>query len=429
MNATGFVWAEPDHVVTALHAVAGCKSIIVYSEAKRKETTAKLVRADLKADLALLELGKDLGLSPLKHVSTAPGLRDEFYIWGYPFAAKEMIEKPIAFAGGLKRDGVTTLGSSFQHNDLKDLFRGQKYPTRNTKILRITSTIQPGHSGAPIFDRQGKVVAVADGGLLGGYRGINWSIPAHIYLSKLPNSKASLPKDSSKWAGLFSSLAAKESRTVEVPREDGSHGDFKLVRTISLLELRDLIGEEHSEYYTEMLDSIKSFRSEVGDLSFDIYEDSETGATVSVPTGLSLKWNPETRAIEAVTVSGAVRLFIGVIRKDSFPEAFASAQVFVSPISQLASSWQPSVTDVAFEDEYIDREWEWASLAGFHDGIDKEAGKPSDLLLSLTVSGNALLGYAVYAVGDMEKDLSDDDIVDYMLMQMGAELLSDFAVH
>ena len=33
MKATGVVWPEPGLIVTALHAVAGCEEVVVYSEA------------------------------------------------------------------------------------------------------------------------------------------------------------------------------------------------------------------------------------------------------------------------------------------------------------------------------------------------------------------------------------------------------------
>ena len=31
MKATGFVWPEPGFVVTALHAVAGCDEVLIYT--------------------------------------------------------------------------------------------------------------------------------------------------------------------------------------------------------------------------------------------------------------------------------------------------------------------------------------------------------------------------------------------------------------
>lgn len=57
-------------------------------------------------------------------------------------------------------------------------------------------------------------MAIADGGLLGGWRGINWSIPADIYLPRLPHSTDPIPDAVSEQAQLFSAYAVAETKSV-----------------------------------------------------------------------------------------------------------------------------------------------------------------------------------------------------------------------
>src|SRR5690606_27943222 len=67
------------------------------------------------------------------------------------------------------------------------------YPLPNARIYRISSIIQPGHSGAPILTSSGKVIGIADGGLRGGTARINWAMPSEIYLRSLVTSTDNIP--------------------------------------------------------------------------------------------------------------------------------------------------------------------------------------------------------------------------------------------
>lgn len=432
MNATGFVWRDSLHVVTALHAVVGCNPRIVYSQDKRDQSPATIEKVSLEADLALLKLERDLGLDPIKHITSPPNTREQFYTWGYPHGVGEMIDLRTEFAGGLK-GGVTTLEDAFGGvKDLNQLFSGQNYPQKSTSILRVTTTIQPGHSGAPILDSQGRVVAIADGGLLDGVKGINWSIPAHLYLTGLPSSPDAVPQQPSKWAGLYSKFTVEQTKTVAVPpdaRNSGftAVGALKRVRTMSLADLDALLRDKGTpESNIDFIKSQVKTAAEFNRLSFDIYEDPLTGATLGVPSGAQLAWNSAIRALEARSGSGAVRMVIGVLPSNSYAEAkVAGKQAFVSKIMNLAK-WAESPSAMGYDN--LDDRMEWANNAGFFKGTDSVTGKPVELLLSITVSGKQLLGYAVYGPEDIAKELMTQDLITYLMMQMGAQELSGFAV-
>jgi hypothetical protein len=50
-------------------------------------------------------------------------------------------------------------------------------PFYKAKVLSIQGQLLPGDSGAPILDSQNRVLAIADGGLKGGFAGISWAVP------------------------------------------------------------------------------------------------------------------------------------------------------------------------------------------------------------------------------------------------------------
>src|SRR4051812_15504992 len=52
---TGFAWRSAKEVVTALHVVAGCQQVMVYSERNQQSYRASVARVLRRADLALVQ--------------------------------------------------------------------------------------------------------------------------------------------------------------------------------------------------------------------------------------------------------------------------------------------------------------------------------------------------------------------------------------
>jgi hypothetical protein len=430
-NASGFVWLDKRYVVTTLHAVVGCAPLLVYSESKKDRSPAKVVKVNLEADLALLQLERDLGLAPIQHLKDAPDPRGKFFTWGYPQGVREMTDVSTEFAGGLKR-GVTTLEAAYTGVEGSEALLAGQSPKKTASILRVTTTLQPGHSGAPILDREGRVVAIADGGLLGGYRTVNWSIPAHLYLPGLgqPGPGDAMPRQPSKLSSQFSQVTVADTKVVALPPavQGSATGELRRVRNVTLADLAARLKRENQGKEDDQVGGIKRYMNPPGNirsLSFDIYEDPLTGATFGVPVGLELVWNSSLRALEARSASGLVRLLVGVLPAESHAAAkSAGKRAFVSKILPLAN-WTQSPASMEFK--HVNERIEWANNANFFDGFDRASGKPSNLLLSITVSGKQLLGYAVYVADETER-LPAQDIVTMMMMELGVRNLSGFAV-
>jgi hypothetical protein len=440
MNASGFVWPDEMHVVTALHAVAGCRSRSVFSEATRGSALADVASVLLEGDLALLKLGKSLGVGPARASTTSPNLGSRFDIVGYPLGVDMAKSDPVTFSTGMQ-GAVVTLESAYGNlPEMQEMFSSpeQPYPSRNASILRVGSTLQPGHSGAPIFDSQGLVVAVADGGLYKGFAGMNWSVPADVYLPRLRTSKDPHPTRPSLWAIRFSAVAVPPSTPVAVPANattskggELAAGAFRRVRRLPIDMVDELLRKQNEGKPDSSIETIRSHVSQeaFASLAFDIYEDPMTGATVGVPSQTDLTWNGDIRALEAQSPDRGVRMILGVLSSSSHEQAKESGKkALLRPFLHLAR-WQTSPETLPYmnvtpaDGDYLG----WANGANFFNGIDQQSKQPVSLLLSMSVLGRHFMGFGVYGPQDIGKNLSEADFVTYMMMQIAGNSLADFA--
>ena len=317
---TGFVWSQPDYIVTALHVVAGATSITIYSEALKKEREADVLNVHQESDLALLKLKtNDLPLVPLKLSSAPPNSDDRHYIWGYPRDVNTMQGDGVYFSSSQTQQ--PTMGSIFKSEaHFESVVGKQGYPKYQAKILRVGDTIQPGHSGAPIFNKSGTVVGVGDGGLHQGIARINWAIPAHVYVTNLPTSKDVKPTEASKQANLYSAHVEQPATVKSAPRKVKAKGgkvrtvkaqSLHLVWTASVAEALALVSAEDLKALQKISAEVK--QKNAGDLQkelLDVYEDYSIGATVAVPHGLKLSYSATDRMFEAWSPSKRVGMFI-----------------------------------------------------------------------------------------------------------------------
>ena len=82
IRATGFAWEHPHYVVTAPHVVVGgLQAPRVHSETIGDGSPAAVVIAYLEADLALLQLDRDIGLPVVEHVTAIPDIKRRFYLY------------------------------------------------------------------------------------------------------------------------------------------------------------------------------------------------------------------------------------------------------------------------------------------------------------------------------------------------------------
>ncbi|PKP01739.1 MAG: hypothetical protein CVU14_04650 [Bacteroidetes bacterium HGW-Bacteroidetes-9] len=294
-TASGWCWKEPTLVVTALHAVAGADEITIHRD-NNSSTKASIERVLKEADLALLRLNSDIGLRPLNLQDADPNSGMEYYVWGFPQGVFSMQGDDIRFSRSLEQS--PTLNSILTGNSLKSELITQGYPLPVARIYRISSTIQPGHSGAPIMAKNGVVIGIADGGLRGGAARINWAMPAAYYVPRLISSNDQIPRSPSVQTSLYSSLTtvdldATEQEELEKVKSEASenkvvNGTQSVSKTWTasyndILETMDYEGQRELNELTAL------FNIDMSGKSFDIYEDFNTGATFAIPGGENLQ--------------------------------------------------------------------------------------------------------------------------------------------
>jgi len=88
----GFLWAQPDRVVTTLHLVAGCNTISISSEISGSPQIATIEKALIKEDLAFLSIPSAFpSTAPLKAAAPTPMTPgDELNAIGYPLNIPKM---------------------------------------------------------------------------------------------------------------------------------------------------------------------------------------------------------------------------------------------------------------------------------------------------------------------------------------------------
>lgn len=426
-QGTGFVYSSPQYAVTALHVVAGAgpNSISVYSEAADKSSPAAIEKVHKKSDLALLKLANPFGFKALKE-DTLPNLNAEHTIWGYPHNIATMSGDNIRFSrSGGKCPNPTLMCILKTGDKIITQLKNQGYPSTDVSILRVGSTISPGHSGAPILDGAGMVVGIADGGLRGGTSRINWAIPA-TYLPDLLASTDPAPGNKSMQSELFSAGPQEEAEDpVEV-----AFGDNQLTKdwTISLAELYDYMGPEEQAVVDKWNSLANEYDFDILQNMIDVYEDYNTGATISVPKGAIVNYHEELELFEVLV--GKVEMAIQITEGYSWEDGQAAVNQFANILSTWADhegnpvAWQenPEIPDSEPE---VDMEEEYYYAFRSRVALDANNETGSQMLASFHIDYGDFLGTASF-IHDME-NLTVEDLKNYYLVQVCIEM-SDFAI-
>ena len=450
-RATGFAWIDSMHVVTALHAVVGCpkEDGKVYTYVKKEQaggTNADVVAAHLESDLALLKLRRDIGLTAIPHATSAPDKEAKHYLYGYPMFMDEMDGGPLTFKWGKGGKLTTTLGK-FRDTELHKLLAGQSYPKETTTIMKIGyPPILGGYSGAPVFDESGNVVAIVDGALLGGGKGANWSVPAYLYLPLLRSAGLNMPTELSQTAQrvLKSSVTPADATRVDIDiiqttadnRVSAQPGQLVLINTPTYADIGEFINDDDRDTYEQYSKNLNLFlkdESRTKGLVFHVYQETSTGALFGVPQGFSVQWDPVQNMITATSPSGKVGLKAMIQSMSSYWQAHVEGtRRFADKVAELAVSWENDKNPADFElkncvrtaDGSCDEDWAWSQYSKIIESDEQSA--PVNGIMTAEVSGSYFLGTASYTYGDFNKDLTKEDKINSLMVDVGAKLLADF---
>lgn len=170
---SGFVFGEEGYIVTNNHVIANANSVdVTFTNGDRSR--ANITAADPYIDIAVLEIidtetkdNKEQGLS-LNELELANSSALQV---GDPVIA---IGNPYGLAGTMTTGIVSQVGRLVPAPGI-----GFSIPD----VIQTDAAVNPGNSGGPLLDAQGRVVGVTFGGFPGG---VNFAIPSNLVQKIVP---------------------------------------------------------------------------------------------------------------------------------------------------------------------------------------------------------------------------------------------------
>jgi hypothetical protein len=297
LAGSGFLWKHNLWVVSALHVVNGCQELSVQSLAAGTVTDAKVTKILLKDDLVLLTIEKALkGTAALSSVSDPPHDTQEMMLVGFPEDSSGLTAKLVR-----RQFGGTTLRDIVSSSAADELFHSGS-PNLSTQVTFLQGMLEHGHSGAPIFNKNGQLVAIADGGLKHGPSEDSWAMPA-AYLSDLESSTDPIAKMSAQKSKLLFSASKISGMAATVTC---GQGGFKHLKTV---KYDDLLATSDDPAGLKQL--VQASAVDATTFSFEVYQDLQSGATVVIPEGETLSVNGgicvASNANQSVTIRARVQ--------------------------------------------------------------------------------------------------------------------------
>jgi len=316
---SGFLWKQRNWVVTALHVVNGCSGVSVYSDIALDSSTAHVTKILLADDLALLILDKAIqGTSVLASAKDAPQNTQDLLLVGFPGDSSGSTGKTVRrqFSG-------SPLSQIASYTDRQELAQS-KSPSLSATVIFLQGTLEHGHSGGPIFDNAGDVVAVADGGLKHGTTEDSWAIPSEDIASLLTSQDPLSNMAQQRSSLLFAATPLNDSGPAVVC----GGGTFRHIKTI---DYADVVATADDPHGLQQLASVSSISPTK--FSFEVYQDSATGASVVLPGGEAL--SAQDSICYAKSSGGGVIIRASVVSAASDPTGQTAGLAFETQVQGL----------------------------------------------------------------------------------------------
>ncbi|MGB0866841.1 MAG: S1C family serine protease, partial [Granulosicoccaceae bacterium] len=157
---SGFIISSDGYIVTNHHVIEGADDIEV-SLQNRQSYAAELIGSDARTDLAVLKV--DATDLPVAELGDADSLKVGQWVLA--------IGSPFGFDYTATQGIVSALSRSLPSND-----------SNYVPFIQTDVAVNPGNSGGPLFDLDGRVVGVNSQIYTrsGGYMGLSFAIPVDV---------------------------------------------------------------------------------------------------------------------------------------------------------------------------------------------------------------------------------------------------------
>lgn len=318
VGATGFLWPDSQHVVTALHVVDNSSRIVVnFIDAQARLVDSQIAHVERvlqAADLVLLRLAQPQARRPLELARSAPTVNQVMSALGFP----------LNISGHSSTDVKLRFGGRSLQSILpaKVLAQITDYPDPKMDVLNLEGNLVPGLSGAPLLDGHGRVCGIADGGLEEGAIGICWGIPS-TQLDSLLSSNIRRTPGASKLKQLF----AADLQADVGPVVGSADGTLTKLRTRSFSQLAATVDD--SLGLAQLAQYFGVFRP--SEFNYDVYQNDTTGASVALPAGASVR--SEAGFLVARTPERGMKILMRIQRVASDMETQLASQRFVRDVT------------------------------------------------------------------------------------------------
>jgi serine protease Do len=141
-SGSGWIYDSQGHLVTNAHVIGAAKTATIQFFDGRTELADVVAAPDVLTDIAVLKLRGASGIVPaLRATGVEPRKGDRVFVFGSPFGFKFSVSQGIV--SGLGRD-ANTPGMFNQF----------------TNFIQTDAAVNPGNSGGPLVDVQGRVIGM-----------------------------------------------------------------------------------------------------------------------------------------------------------------------------------------------------------------------------------------------------------------------------
>ena len=438
-----------DRIVTALHVVAGKKTILVKWQGKSAYATVEKIYKP--ADLALLKLSTPLGIPALTLYSGEPPWDTDVNFWEIPINSSTVTAKTAVLEEQTSLSRISPRIANNSAGLTKSLCSdgGQYYPGMTTEVINFKEpNIRKAHSGSPLtYD--GKILGLVDGGakLIDG-KACVWAIPASDF-TKLFTQGTALPPAMQACGGttgnaymysgtrsdnpLLTPEEVEQATQFEEPMaftsEDGSSLSLYHDYRMSFSEVWEtLFPEVQADLETILEDEEEISADDMLESTIDLYMEEVTGISVMVPTQCQLAVSTEGSQtfISTTSPGGLITMSIYISVNNTMEDGMLNMDAFKEWMAEMGHVMQPEDDDITDYSDDPDSPYYSEYVENTLTNDDGEV--TGEFFADLIINDGDFLAITV-TISDWNALADDAEERMFLYLMETCALLSDFAIY